>query len=72
MPAETTPALPALPPPVLRQPAQIEGRPPWEQDLDALPQSQDGAGFPTRGTTGPMYIWNPITNSGPFPAVSDD
>ncbi|MCW2929828.1 MAG: peptidase and in kexin sedolisin [Actinomycetia bacterium] len=71
MPANATPALPAPVAPILPRPAQTEDSPPWEQDRDSLPQDPDGASFPARGNTGPMYIWNPATNSSPFPAAED-
>ncbi|HEY6791097.1 MAG TPA: S8 family serine peptidase [Trebonia sp.] len=72
LPANATPALPAPVAPILPRPAQTEDRPPWEQDQDSLPHDPDGAGFPARGNTGPMYIWNPATNSRPFPAADED
>jgi subtilisin family serine protease len=72
MPAHAAPPLPAPIAPILPRPAPTEDSPPWEQDRDSPPQGPDGAGFPTRGNTGPMYIWNPATNSSPFPAAEDD
>ncbi|HEX3956417.1 MAG TPA: S8 family serine peptidase [Trebonia sp.] len=72
LPAPVAPALPAPAAPILPRPAQTENRPPWEQNQDSLPQDPDGAGFPARGNTGPMYIWNPATNSTPFPAADED
>ena len=79
MPAGATPPLTAVPTPdlaapiapILPQPAPTEARPPWEQDRDALAQEPEDTGFPAH-STGPMYIWNPATNSSPFPAVADE
>ena len=71
MPANATPALPAPVAPMLPRAAQTEDQPPWEQDRNSLPQDPDAAGFRGRGSTGPMYIWNPATNSSPFPAADD-
>jgi subtilisin family serine protease len=71
MPAHVTPPLPAPIAPILPRLAPTEDRPPWEQDRDSPPQGPDSAGFPAHGNSGPMYIWNPATNSSPFPAAGD-
>jgi subtilisin family serine protease len=50
-------------------------RPPWEQPpkpLAAAPVAEDDDPAPRKAHTGPMYVWNPATNSGPFPALPDD
>jgi hypothetical protein len=73
MPADATPALPAPTPLILPHHAQAEGLPPWEEDSGSLAQGPNAADFPpARRNTGPMYIWNPVTNSGPFPAQDED
>ena len=49
-------------------------RPPWEQmpdPLAAAPVPEDGP-EPRKAHTGPMYVWNPATNSGPFAALPED
>ena len=72
MPEGAVPALPAPITPMLPRPAPTEDRPPWEQDGDPLPHGPEDAGFPARGGTGPLYIWNPATNTGPFPVIDDN
>ncbi|HEX4834125.1 MAG TPA: S8 family serine peptidase [Trebonia sp.] len=53
-------------------------RPPWEgspgSSLAAAPVPADMAGDDPGGRkshSGPMYVWDPTTNSGPFPAARD-
>ena len=48
--------------------------PPWERvsgPLAAAPVSADVPTWP-KVNTGSMYVWNPATNSGPFPATDHD
>ena len=71
MPEGAVPVLPVPVTPMLPRPAPTDDKPPWEQDGDPLPQGGDGASFSARGGTGPLYIWNPATNTGPFPALPD-
>jgi subtilisin family serine protease len=69
------PALPAptLPPEVSHGGEPGSGMPPWGQAPDPLEPGADAAGFPPPGRrTGPMYVWNPKTNSGPNPAIDRD
>jgi subtilisin family serine protease len=48
-------------------------RPPWEPEpLAAAPVPEGDDPAPRKAHTGPMYVWNPDTNSGPFPALPDD
>jgi hypothetical protein len=49
--------------------------PPWEQPADAdaytaAPVPADLPGWPV-SQSGPMYVWNPATNTGPFPAAHE-
>jgi len=49
-------------------------RPPWERAADPLaatPVSPDDPAW-RAPHTGPMYVWDPATNSGPFPIISGD
>jgi hypothetical protein len=49
-------------------------RPPWERAADPLaatPVSPDDPAW-RAPITGPMYIWDPATNSGPFPVIATD
>jgi hypothetical protein len=49
-------------------------RPPWEQSADPLTAAPVAPDDPAwrEPHTGPMYVWNPATNSGPFPVISED
>jgi hypothetical protein len=54
-----------------RQARRSAGRPPWE-----LPAGTGPAPLPANlsdriSNSGPMYVWNPSTSSGPFPAAPD-
>jgi hypothetical protein len=54
-----------------RQARRSAGRPPWE-----LPAGSGPAPLPANlsdriSNSGPMYVWNPATSSGPFPAAPD-
>jgi hypothetical protein len=74
----TPPRDPASPPAML--PAQtIAERPdpplaPWEQSPDEFAVAQHTEEFAawSISNTGPMYVWNPATATGPIIAVSDD
>jgi hypothetical protein len=72
-PADATPVLPA---PIQAAPIQAAdpggGLPPWDQGPGSPGQDPDAGGFPPARHTGPMYVWNPATNSGPFPAADGD
>jgi subtilisin family serine protease len=60
--------------PSLSQALDAMMRPPWEhmpKPLAAAPVPDDDP-EPRKAHTGPMYVWNPATNSGPFPALPED
>lgn len=49
-------------------------RPPWERAADPLaatPVSPDDPAW-RAPHTGPMYVWDPATNSGPFPVIPQE
>jgi hypothetical protein len=49
------------------------GTPPWGRAHDPLAPGAGPDGSPPAGRrTGPMYVWNPKTNSGPNPAIDGD
>lgn len=49
-------------------------RPPWEQSCDPLAAAPVAPDDPAwrEPHTGPMYVWNPATNSGPIPIADED
>ena len=47
--------------------------PPWEQVPDEFAAAPVPADLPDwRVSTGPMYVWNPLANTAPQPAVPED
>jgi hypothetical protein len=47
---------------------------PWEQspeEFAVAPTTDDLAPWPV-STTGPLYVWNPATTTGPMIAINDD
>jgi hypothetical protein len=49
-------------------------RPPWERAADPLAATPVPPDDPAWRAphTGPMYVWDPATNSGPFPILPKD
>jgi len=49
-------------------------RPPWERAADPLAATPVAPDDPAWRAphTGPMYVWDPATNSGPFPIIPQD
>ncbi|HEX8005894.1 MAG TPA: hypothetical protein VF482_05630, partial [Trebonia sp.] len=47
--------------------------PPWEQPADAYAAAPIPADLPdwTVSNSGPMYVWNPATSTGPLPALPE-
>jgi hypothetical protein len=49
-------------------------RPPWERAADPLAATPVPPDDPAWRAphTGPMYVWDPATNSGPFPIITKE
>jgi hypothetical protein len=53
-----------------RQARRDAGRPPWELSQELAPLALPaGSQDRQQSNTGPMYVWNPASSSGPFPAA---
>jgi hypothetical protein len=66
---------PPAPPPARGSLTSPLALPPWAPVPAELAAATTPADLPdwTKGTgSGPMYVWNPATNSGPFPALSPE
>jgi len=54
-----------------RQARRSAGRPPWELPAGTGPAPMPADLSDRISNSGPMYVWNPATSSGPFPPVPD-
>lgn len=52
---------------------KTEDRPPWEQSANSYATAPVPADLPDWSVSnpGPMYVWNPAANTGPFPKVPE-